>query len=319
MKGFNVSELGAIARGKWRSFRKPVAVGLDATKFDMHVSEAALGWEHEVYREWWPNDAYLMKLLSWQMRNVGAGYCGDGSLKYKVRGRRFSGDMNTGCGNCLLMSGMVWAYARKCGVQIKLLNNGDDCVVMMEAEDLDRFLSGLDEWFLEMGFRMVAEEPVYELHQIEFCQMHPIEIGEECRMVRNIHTTLRKDTMTVHPMTNTIHREKWCTAVGTGGLWLTGGVPVLQDFYSCYQRIGCMRASNMLDDPTFATGMRLMSKGMSEHYREPDAWTRVQVFEAWGITPDEQVAMEAHFKTYQLEPGVVRDEIYNDTPLLVCA
>lgn len=316
MKGFNVDEIGSIARGKWRSFNDPVAIGLDATKFDMHVSPAALAWEHSVYKALFPNDRKLETLLRWQMNNKGAGYCGDGKLKYSVTGKRFSGDMNTGLGNCLLMSAMVYAYARSRGVPVKLLNNGDDCVVIMEKSDMEKFNVGLDEWFMEMGFRMVAEEPVYELHQIEFCQMHPIEIGEACRMVRNIKSTLRKDTMTVHPLTRAIHREKWCTAVGTGGLWLTGGVPVLQDFYQAYQRIGCMRASNMLDDPTFATGMRLMSKGMLEHYREPDAWTRVQVFEAWGVSPDEQVALEQHLRDYELDPSRVSVEIYNDTPLL---
>jgi hypothetical protein len=178
------------------------------------------------------------------------------------------------------------------------------------------FNRGLDEWFLEMGFRMVAEEPVYDLHKIEFCQMHPIEIGSTCRMVRNIPTSLRKDTMTVHNLTDPVHREKWCTAVGTGGLWLNGGVPVLQDMYRTYQRIGCMRSSNLLDDPTFATGMRLMSRGMTEHYREPDAWTRVQVFEAWGISPDEQIALAEHMADYILDPRIVRDETHNDTPLL---
>lgn len=316
MKGYNVDEIGSIIRGKWRSFLDPVAIGLDATKFDMHVSPAALAWEHGVYTSLFPGDKQLQRLLRWQMNNKGAGYCGDGKLKYSVTGKRFSGDMNTGLGNCLLMCAMVYAYARSRGVHVKLVNNGDDCVVLMEKCDMAKFNAGLDSWFIEMGFRMVAEEPVYELHQIEFCQMHPIEIGDSCRMVRNINTTLRKDTMTVHPLTNGVHREKWCTAVGTGGLWLTGGVPVLQDFYQAYQRIGCMRSSKMMDDPTFATGMKLMSKGMNEHYREPDAWTRVQVFEAWGLSPDEQVAIEEHLRSYVLHPATVTDYIYNETPLL---
>lgn len=316
IKGYNVSEIGAIARGKWRSFVEPVAIGLDATKFDMHVSPAALAWEHGVYMSLFPGDRNLERLLRWQMDNKGAAYCEDGSLKYKVRGKRFSGDMNTGLGNCLLMCAMVYAYAASCGVKVKLLNNGDDCVVIMEKTDLVVFNSGLDEWFMDMGFRMVAEAPVYELHNIEFCQMHPIEIGEECRMVRNIPTSLRKDTMTVHDLSNAATREKWCTAVGTCGLWLTGGVPIVQDFYQTYQRIGCMRQSKILNDPTFATGMRLMSKGMVMHYVEPDAWTRVQVFEAWGITPDEQVALEDYYKNFTLDSSVTSDDNHNDNPLL---
>lgn len=315
MKGFNVSEIGAIVRGKWRSFRKPVAVGLDATKFDMHVSPEALSWEHGVYLDLFGNCPELQKLLSWQMKNKGAGYCADGKLKYSVKGKRFSGDMNTGLGNCLLMCAMVYAWASSCGVDVKLLNNGDDCVVLMESEHYTRFITGLDEWFLEMGFRMVAERPVYNLHEIEFCQMHPIELGDECRMVRNLPSTLRKDSLTTHPMTRAQHRAKWMTAVGTCGLWLTGGVPVLQDFYQSYQRVGCNAASRIVDDPTFATGMRLMARGMKEQYREPDAWARVQVFEAWGITPDEQVAVERYYQEYTLDPCRVRDEIVNDNPL----
>lgn len=316
MKGYNVAEIGEIARGKWRTFASPVAVGLDATKFDMHVSPEALGWEHSIYQELFPHDdGELKKLLKWQMNNKGAGYCPDGKLKYRVKGKRFSGDMNTGLGNCIIMCGLVYAYAKTRGVDVKLMNNGDDCVVMMEDEDLSRFLDGLDEWFLEMGFRMVAEPPVRELHLIEFCQMHPIEIGDGCRMVRNIPSSLRKDTLTTHRLTDLKHRQKWCTAVGTGGLCLTGGVPIVQDFYQSMQRIGCGSNSKIADDPTFATGMRLMSKGMREWYREPDAWTRVQVFEAWGITPDEQVALEGHYREYTMGDEV-STHFVNVTPCL---
>lgn len=315
MKGYNVEEIGNIIRGKWRSFNNPIAIGLDAEKFDMHVSPAMLDWEHKVYESLFKSHPKLKKLLRWQMNNRGAGYCPDGRLKYRVKGRRFSGDMNTGLGNCLIMCAMVWSYAKHMGIHLKLVNNGDDCVVIMEAEDVDPFMSKLTSYFKDLGFRMTCEKPVAQLHQIEFCQMHPIEIGDSCRMVRNIPATLRKDTMTTHPLTNPVHREKWCTAVGTGGLWLTGGVPILQDFYQCYQRIGCMRQSNMLDDPTFATGMRLMSKGMEQHYREPDPWTRVQVFEAWNISPDEQVAIEQHIKGFVLETKTGHVEC--TTPILV--
>jgi len=315
MKGFNVDDIGRIARGKWNTFAHPVAIGLDATKFDMHVSPAALAWEHSIYMEIFHDCAELRKLLSWQMNNKGAGYCADGKLKYSVTGKRFSGDMNTGLGNCIIMCAMVYAYAQERGIDVKLMNNGDDCVVMMEEVDRDRFNLGLDEWFLDMGFRMVAEDPVYELHQIEFCQMHPLEIGDTCRMVRNVVSSLRKDTLTVHNLANAATREKWCTAVGTGGLSLTGGVPIMQNFYQCYQRIGCMRLSKFTDDPTFATGMKLMSRGMNEMYSTPSAWTRVQVFEAWGITPDEQEALEQYYNTFEFEESMVED-ITNDNILL---
>lgn len=315
MKGMNVEGIGAVARGKWNRFSKPVAVGLDATKFDMHVSAAALAWEHSIYLDMFDHDPELARLLSWQMNNKGSGFCPDGKLKYSVKGKRFSGDMNTGLGNCVLMCAMVWAYAMDKGVSINLMNNGDDCVVMMERRDLKRFNEGLDAWFMDMGFRMVAEAPVYELHKIEFCQMHPIEIGDTCRMVRNMIPSLRKDTLTVHDLTNDKHREKWCTAVGIGGLSLTGGVPVVQDFYQAMQRVGNFRKSNITDDPTFATGLRLMSRGMEELYRKPEPWVRVQVFEAWNISPDEQEALELHYQSFHFDCDERVDWVTNSSTI----
>jgi len=62
MKGFNVQRVGRICAGKWNSFRTPVAVGLDATKFDMHVSAAVLAWEHEIYLKIHNHSPHLRKL-----------------------------------------------------------------------------------------------------------------------------------------------------------------------------------------------------------------------------------------------------------------
>jgi len=42
IKGFDADESGEIFKDKWMQFSNPVAVGLDATKFDMHVSRFAL-------------------------------------------------------------------------------------------------------------------------------------------------------------------------------------------------------------------------------------------------------------------------------------
>ncbi len=49
MKGYNVREVAEIMHEKWSKFKDPVGVGLDATKFDMHVSPAMLRWEHSIY------------------------------------------------------------------------------------------------------------------------------------------------------------------------------------------------------------------------------------------------------------------------------
>lgn len=318
IKGYNVKQIGSIVRGKWRSFANPVAIGLDAVKFDMHVSEEALEWEHSVY-----NRVYrcrtLREMLTWQIDNRGGGWCRDGKLRYKVRGRRASGDMNTALGNCLDMCALIYEYAKLRGVDIKLCNNGDDCVVMMERSEEERFMAGLDEWFLEMGFRMSAEKPVYHLNQIEFCQMRPIELDDgSCIMVRNIPTALRKDTLCMIDVTNMKTLQGWFSAVGQGGLSLTGGIPIIQNLYRKFIHLGAGRVTKIGEQLKRQSGMHMLAEGLDGQFAEPSANVRLQVYVAWGITPDEQVAMEQHIDSYVFagsEPSAV-DRPLNYTTIL---
>ena len=184
VKGFNAVQTADIIRQKFESFDRCAAVGLDASRFDQHVSAAMLRWEHSIYNGMF-NDPQLAEWLTWQIDNVGFGNCDDGWLKYRVTGKRFSGDMNTALGNCLIMCAMIFAYARDRGVKVDLANNGDDCVVFMGAEDEHRFSQGLDDWFDEMGFVMTKEPTVFDLHQIEFCQCKPVIGAHGLVMCRN--------------------------------------------------------------------------------------------------------------------------------------
>lgn len=103
LKGVNAHQQADLLRKKWDSFRRPVAIGLDASRFDQHVSTDALSWEHSIYLKYFSGSerAILKRLLSWQLVNTGRARASDGIIKYKVNGCRMSGDMNTGLGNCL--------------------------------------------------------------------------------------------------------------------------------------------------------------------------------------------------------------------------
>lgn len=295
MKGYDVTQVARIARGKWDSYHDPVAVGLDATKFDMHVCASMLRWEHTVYEEIFSGDPELRKLLSWQMHNIGRGYAEDGKLKYTVKGRRFSGDMNTGLGNCLIMCAMVWTYLKTKQVRGSLMNNGDDCVVFIERADLSTFQEGLDAWFLKLGFRMVSEDPVYDFQRIEFCQMRPVRGRHGWTMVRNIRTALIKDTLTSLNISSQGAMLKWMHAVGECGLALTSGVPIMQSFYDAYIRLGTPN-SKISSHSYFAnSGMRMMRGDLTSMRSPISSESRLDVYVAWGITPDEQVAIEQFY------------------------
>jgi len=303
MKGMNVRQTAEVMKEKWDSIGDCAAIGLDATKFDMHVSVAMLKWEHSVYKILHSYDPELVRLLRMQVHNKGVGYCDDGKLSYNVEGRRFSGDMNTGLGNCIIMSAMVWEYCRQKEIKIRFANNGDDCVVFMERRYIPKFQEGLDAWFLNLGFRMTVEKPVFNFSEIEFCQMHPIETVHGWTMVRNIEAAREKDSLSIIPLDSEGVFRKWLYAVGECGLALTSGVPVFQELYTMYMRNGV--PSNIARHPAMATGARMMAKGLESKRSVVSVSARVTFFEAWGITPDEQVAMEDVYRQ-QVLPYVVR-------------
>jgi len=295
-KGVNVEELGVAMESKWNSFSRPCAVGMDATKFDMHVSAEMLQWEHSFYQMLY-NDPELSRLLDMQVNNRGVGYCDDGKLQYRVRGRRFSGDMNTALGNCLIMCAMVWSYAQEKGVHIKFINNGDDCVVFMEQEHYSHFAEGLDSWFLDLGFRMVVEEPVFELAQVEFCQMRCLPTVRGPVMVRNFDKAREKDSCTFLPLNTESSVRKWMWAVGECGLALTSGVPVMQEFYKFYMRSGI--SSGVGESVHMSSGARFLAQRLEAREAPILPETRVAFMSAWGLTPDEQVALEEYYGTLE--------------------
>lgn len=303
MKGMNLLQVGNAIQTKWSKFKKPVALGLDAVKFDMHCSPQAIMWEHSVYTRLYPGNKTLAKYLKWQLHNVGYGFAKDGKLRYKVLGKRFSGDMNTALGNCLIMCGMVYSYLHHCKIDAyDLANNGDDCTVIIESEDLTKFTNGLEEYFLKLGFRMTVEPPVYNCAEIEFCQMHPIRTDYGCLMVRNIPTSTAKDALSTIPLNTYRALRKWLTAVGECGISVTGGIPVVNAFYRMYLRWGGNIKSNIKNSPQFlSSGFNMLSQGVNTIQSDPIPITRLDVYLAWNIKPDEQVALEQHYNKLNFE------------------
>lgn len=287
-KGLNLIGVAGCLRQKWDSFERPVALGLDATAFDAHVSPSWLRWEHSIYNRIF-KCAKLERLLTWQIYNRGKSFCPDGKLKYRVEGRRFSGDMNTGLGNCLIMCSMVYSYAAHKGIRIKLANNGDDCVVFMEQENLSDFVCGMDEWFSEMGFRLTSEPPAYNFEAIEFCQMHPVLIGDEWRMVRTPKVAFEKDTMCTLSVSDDEYLS-WLAGVSSCGLATASGVPIMQEFYL---NLGMAAGDRVAPERLVEyTGMRHLSRGMSSKFVPVDDASRFSFWLAFGVDPETQRAIE---------------------------
>lgn len=300
-KGLNASVRGQIIHQHWCEFTQPVAIGLDAKRFDQHVSTAALEWEHSIYKLFYPGDKHFSKLLKWQTTNKGTARCNSGKVKYQVEGCRMSGDSNTALGNCLIMSSLVYAYFNQIGVKGRLANDGDDCVVFLEQRDLTLFTEGLHDFFIKHGFFMEVEEPVYTLEAIEFCQCYPIYDGATYRMIRDPRVSISKDCVALKPLDNMKILKRWLAAVGQGGMSITGGVPVWQDFYARLTELS--EGAKPLEDPTMISGMTILGRGMYYAYTPPTDQARLSFYKAYGIAPAAQLELENYYRNFSFSAG----------------
>lgn len=302
MKGFSLGDRARVIRSHWDSTKgDPVALGLDASKFDQHVSRQALQYEHSFYLAAYHNNPTLQKLLNQQLMNSVTCFCEDGIVSWNSNGGRMSGDMNTALGNCLLSASMLYAWAREQNVEIRAVVDGDDCVAIMDRRDMVRFLTGIQEWYMERGFRMKIEAPAYSFEEIEFCQCRPVYLPGGLRLVRNPIKAITQDHVWLERGGIT-HREV-LAATGEGGVALYGDCPVLGAYYRM------LRGTNKL------------SKNAKRELRDEHSWlrhfrgdfvkqtdlddaARISFGIAWGITPAHQVALENYFQVFDLDSAL---------------
>ncbi len=307
MKGYNAVETAEHMLNMWRSFDTPVAVMLDAKRFDQHVSTWALQYEHAIYRAIYPEYPELGKLLEMQLHNVGIARVPEGKVKYEVEGCRMSGDMNTSLGNCVLMCAMVWALGKKLGLRIRLANNGDDCCIVCDKTDVKRLVSAIPGHFLPLGFQMEVEPVVEVFEEIDFCQTHPVYACGRWIMCRDPRVALAKDVHTVLPLEQRGAFGAYCKAIGDCGLSLCSGMPVMQEFYLSLLRHGSSVGSR--HQTATETGFARLASGLTPKVGEVDTAARVSFWRAFGILPMAQAQAEAHYGGVQYSGEVCRREV----------
>jgi len=297
MKGRNAVERAKVLREKWDSFSDPVAIGCDATRFDQHVSVGALEWEHLVYRSYFPHDRKLAELLRWQLRNKIYGNFCDGSFKASLRGHRMSGDPNTALGNTLLMSSMLHAFLFGLRFRSTIVNDGDDSVIFLERKNAQYIYENIEPWFRRLGFRMEVEALVDEFEAVEFCQAHPVWNGMCWTMVRNHYVARAKD-LTTYKVYTEGEFWSWLGAVGQGGMSMSGGIPVFQEFYQCLIRSSAGWAIKHAIDEW--SGLGYLSRGLSTSYTEVTDAARVSYYIAYGVPPDVQRHIEEYYRNMNI-------------------
>lgn len=308
MKGLNCVQQGSAISDAWSSFAHPVALMLDAVRFDQHVSVPILSWEHSMYLKFFPKvfHAELSWLLSMQLFNVGTVNCPDGWLKYRVSGCRASGDMNTAMGNVLIMCGAVYSFVRSLNIRARLINNGDDCCLIVEQATLPVVRANLSGFFSKLGFIIDVEGVAAHLECIHFCQTHPVFDGRGYVMVRDPTTAISKD-VTILRAWNRKEYAVYLQELGVAGLAAYGNMPVWASFYKCLSRARCDGVVSEglrkhVRAPISDSGLGRLSSGVDN--RGAVTWqARASFALAFGLLPSTQISLEAYYDANDPGPG----------------
>lgn len=286
-KARNSHQRAADLREAWDRFAEPVALLLDHSKFDAHVSIPLLQFEHSVYKRFNPSRQFAW-LCKQQLRNRGST---KNRTHFYTPGTRMSGDMNTGLGNSVINLGLLRCWLNEAKVPGYVYVDGDDSVVMVERRDRERLPSA--DWFRQFGMHTKCEETTTFEH-VEFCQTRPVHDGHAWRMVRNPLRVLQRSGWTPKRYDDKF-LPRLVKSIGMCELACNDGVPVLQAFSAALIRAG---------GGEYWSGVELHRRAMAEHYgparcreRPITAAARVSFALAWGITPLEQEALEREVQT----------------------
>lgn len=153
-------------------FDEPVFLCMDHSRFDAHVNAQLLREEHRLYlycRRWHPE---LAQLLRWQTRNQGRS---KGGIRYKMKAKRMSGDINTGLGNTVLNLCMILGWLDFAGIsKHRIILDGDDSVVIVERADYVRQAAGsIEAFMLKLGMETEVEVKT-DIWKVDFCQSRPV-------------------------------------------------------------------------------------------------------------------------------------------------
>lgn len=308
-KGLNQATRGALFAEYWSCFRHPVAIAIDASAFEASVSKSSLEFSHSIYNFYIRNDNEFMRMQKMQINNKGTGYAPDGKVKFCTTGKRASGDPDTALGNCLITAYMFYQFMKILAiVKHRGAIDGDDGVIIIEREDLFKVIEYGKEFYLKYGFRMVFENPVFELEKISFCQSQPVWTEDGYVMVRNPRSATAKDAISRKNLRDKKSYLRWISSIGQCGISCTGGIPVMQEYYSMYVRNSCGAKSfekeKLLDDYT-----NYKVQGMTRKYKEVHPRSRFSFYLAFDITPDEQEVVENYYRDLVLEHGLQEEDL----------
>jgi hypothetical protein len=297
-KGLNLNQWATNIHKKWHRFKQPIAISLDVSRFDQHININLLQLEHQIEQFFSTGEGAgmpgLEDLLYLQLLNKGKYKGKDGVVSYTVLGGRMSGDMNTSLGNVLVMCMLLYSYLTPLGIQFEIFDNGDDCVVIINAEDYGKVIDQIEHWFLECGITLKIEGIASTITDIEFCQHKIFYVDGEPKMTPMPGRRLYNDLTTDKQISSRRMWEKWLGAVAGGGAVASTGFPVFQEFYAWLGRSA--RPYTPKEGDVFWRYRDQFVEGMKYGHVQISDATRWSFYEATQLHPDTQLQLEEMFR-----------------------
>jgi hypothetical protein len=304
-KGLDTTQRAQLLESHMTEFPDPVVIPLDLKKLDAHLQQPALLWEFSFYRNIYADQPRhqrdeLNRLLSWQIDPPSVAHCTDGKVRMQNVARRTSGQINTGDGNIIIVTSILWEYIRgleDAGVKVRLVNDGDDNLLIADRANYAHITRGVHEHFRKFGLYAVVEPPVDVLEEVEFCRSHPVWNGESFTMVRNFPQCMTKDTITAKPMLCPKDFDRARAAFGGCSLALHAGIPIMQSHALWLMRGVENKAVDWRAEE--AGGWHSAPRGVKVA-RPVTEEARVSFWKAFGVAPWTQIEYE---RAYDSDAG----------------
>jgi len=229
-KGVTMSEFGEILYRKQSEFADPVFVSMDCSRFSQHTGRDALNYFAKFVDKIFPG---AFDVLRAKRRHASVTASEDGvqyAVKCKLPYKLCDGTPSTSA-TAFVVINMIMMECLK-GLRVEPYDNGDDFGLVCDQSDYDEITLLVPE-LLKYGYKLKVEQVVYDISQLSFCRMTPIQLSVGWRMIRPV-SSLEKDAILFCTMGEVSDRM---FAVGMGGAHLNYGVPVYHAFYRAMVRL----------------------------------------------------------------------------------
>lgn len=295
-KGLTTQARADLLLKLWSCRSNPMALCVDASRFDAHVRVEHLKEEQAFYKALFPRDRLLAWLLAKQLHNRGIGAFGS---RYSRAGGRMSGDVNTALGNTLIQ---LMVLKTLCGdVECDIIAEGDDAIIFGDVDSLTRLAGCITQRAETVGFSLKVSTARWP-EELEYCSSRPIEVQSgDWVSVRGWPKPLLSDHLTARPVASERAKNEKARTMAVCFAHQYTGIPVysalakyqlswakpgkLDPWYDRHFWLQTLGASWSVRRPVIAAGMESVPASPSRIARDSFAL-------AFDVSPSEQIGME---------------------------